>query len=272
MLGIQQMKTIKAKYLSVTEELNALDFLVNAGHYILETENNPFAWKWVTISLHGALYGFAICACKGTNRERVIDFKKESKVWHVLEILPDEVEKKGFPQDLKIKYDPQKKKIVFKGGMSDDVRRLLIELSNNELYQEAINNIYLKSHRLITFNEAIKRCQDPSSMRMTIMSKTLQLSNEQKVSIEILKNLFRNNFEHYIPKAWLIEIHGMPQIAINVLDVIRFLAVETGNHVHLNATQIRKVKSIVNQSKRFLKKSTLYKESLIIKTSRHIMA
>lgn len=266
------MKTVKAKFLRVTEEINALDFLEKAGRFIIETENNSIAWKWVILSLHGALYGFAICACKGTSPERVIDFKRKSKISHALEILPHEIETKGFPQNVKINYDPQKKRVIFKGVMSDDVRRLLVGLSKNDLYQEAINKIYLESHRLISFGEAIKRCQDPSWMQMTIMSRPLQFSNEQKESIEVLKHLLRNNFEHYIPKVWSIEIHGMPQIAIDLLDVIRFLAVETGNYILLNSTQIRKIKSIVYQSKRFLKQSKLYKEALIAEASGYILA
>ncbi|MBW2608304.1 MAG: hypothetical protein JRD05_11785 [Deltaproteobacteria bacterium] len=257
------MKTVKAKFLRVSEEINALDFLEKAGRFILETENNPLAWKWVTISLHGALYGFAICACKGTNPERVIDFKSKHNVFHTLGGLPAEIEKEGFPKNLKIEFNPKKKRIVFKGAMSNDIRNMLLSLSKNPPYQKAINEIYLKSHRLISFDEAIKRCQDPSRMKMTIMSKPLQLTNEQKESIEILKHMLRNNFEHFIPKAWSIEIHGMPQITIDVLDVIRFLAIETGNYILLNSTKIRKVKSIVFQSKRFLKKSKLYKEALV---------
>lgn len=266
------MKTIKAKFLRLTEEKNALDFLEKAGRFILETENNSISWKWVVLSLHGTLYGFAICACKGTNPERVIDFSRKGRVAHELETLPDEIETEGFPQNVKINYDPIKRRIIFKGVMSDKVRRLLIGLSKNDLYQVAINEIYGKSHRLINFGEALKRCQDPSWMQMTLISKPLQLSDQQKESIEILKHLLRNNFEHYIPKAWSIEIHGMPQITIDVLDVIRFLAVETGNYIHLNSTQIRKVKSIVYQSKRFLKKSRLYKEAVLAESSGHILA
>ena len=63
---------IKPKYLRITEELNALDYLEKAYLFIQETESNLLAWKWVVLSLHGALYGFAICACKGTNPENVI--------------------------------------------------------------------------------------------------------------------------------------------------------------------------------------------------------
>lgn len=58
-------------WLSYTDETNALDYLQWAARFIAETEENPEAWKWVILSLHGALYGFAIAACKGTDHESI---------------------------------------------------------------------------------------------------------------------------------------------------------------------------------------------------------
>jgi len=185
---------IRAKWLRLSEETNALDYLEQAYHYIRQTERNVSAWKWVVLTLHGALYGFAICACRGTAPRNVVRTKK---------------------------------------GIE----------------------------KLISFNDALKCCQDPSSMYMTVMSRHLQLSGQQKESIRKLKCELRNNFEHYIPKGWSIEIHGMPQIAIDVLKVIRFLALDTGNYVHLTQAQKKRVKSLIFQSKRILKQSQLYKEA-----------
>ena len=188
---------IKAIYLRLSEEVNALDYLEQAYRYIRQTDTNTIAWKWVVIALHGALYGFTICALKGTN--------------------PDNV--------------------TFKTKKGD---------------------------KLVSFDEALKRCQDSNQMKMTVMSKYLQLSDQQKESIRQLKNTLRNNFEHYKPMGWSIEIHGMPQIAINVLEVISFLALDTGNYVNLTQKQKRRVKSIVFQSKQILKQSQLYKESKLV--------
>jgi hypothetical protein len=189
---------VRPKWLRLSEEINALDYLEQASHYIRQIDTKIIAWKWVVLALHGALYGFAICACKGT--------------------MPDNVA-------LKTKKG---KKMV------------------------------------ITFNEALKRCQDPNWMRMTVMSRHLQLTDQQKKSIWNLKDLLRNNFEHYIPKGWYIELHGMPQIAIDVLDVIRFLALDTGNRIHLTQDQKKKVKRIVFKSKRILKQRQLYKEAKFV--------
>ena len=252
---------IEPRWLRLTEESNALDYLEKASFFIKQTESDNVAWKWVIISLHGALYGFAICACKGTNPERVIDFKRRHKTIQKLEKLPKSIQKPGFPNDVKLKYNSQLKRLEFIGSMPDNVRRKLLKLSNDNNYKLAINKLYSDSHQLISFNRALDRCQNPNFMRMTIMSKELQLTDEQKDSIDILKKEFRNNIEHYIPKAWSIEIHGMPIIAIDVLNVIRFLAIETGNYIQLRQTQIRRLKSLVFQSKKFLRNSTLYKEA-----------
>lgn len=189
---------IEGKFLRLSEEENALDYLRKAHDYISQTGKNVIAWKWVILALHDALYGFAICALKGTNSARVTYQTKRGEV------------------------------------------------------------------RLISFDEALKRCQDSGWMHLTAESKHLQLSDQQKQSIRQLQKTFRNSFVHFIPKGWSIEIHGFPQIAMDILDVIRFLGLDTGNYVNFNKAQMKKVKSSVFQSKRILKKSKLYEEAELV--------
>jgi len=193
-----KQRKIRAKWLRLTEKTNALDYLEKACDFIRQTETNVYAWKWIILALHGALYGFAICACQRANRYNVAFKTKKGK------------------------------------------------------------------EQLIGFDKALELCQNPNWMRMYIFSKHLQLSKQQEESILRLKEL-RNEFEHYIPTSWSIEIHGMPYITIDVLEVIRFLALDTGN-CHLTMTQKKKVKSIVFQRKRILKRSQLYKEAEKIKS------
>ena len=188
---------IKEKWLRFTAETNALDFLEQAGKYIQQTESDLKAWKWVVLSLHGALYGFAICACRSTSQNNIIR-KTKRGIEH-----------------------------------------------------------------LITFDQALNICQDKNWMGSMYGGEPLVLTESQKYSIDILKKSLRNNFEHFKPKGWSIEIHGLPQIAIDVLDVIRFLSVETFRYQHLNQTQKRKIKSIVYQSKKSLKASKLYREFIL---------
>ena len=61
------------KFLRINEETNAIDYLVKADSYIKEAETSDIAWKWVTIALHGALYGFAIAASSGTDSRDVTE-------------------------------------------------------------------------------------------------------------------------------------------------------------------------------------------------------
>ena len=194
-------QNIREKWLRFTAETNALDFLERAGQFIQQTESDIKAWKWVILSLHGALYGFAICACRSTDYENIIRRTK-----------------KGV-------------------------------------------------ERLITLDDAIQICQDKEWMETLYGGKPLILTENQKYSIKMLKKTLRNNFEHFKPKGWSIEIHGLPGIAIDILDIIRFLAVETFRYQHLNQSQRRSIKSIVFQSKKLLKKSTLHQESLLAEES-----
>lgn len=63
---------IEPRFLTFTTESNALDYLEKAFFYIRSVDSDHTAWKWVILSLHGAIYGFAICACKGTNPDNVM--------------------------------------------------------------------------------------------------------------------------------------------------------------------------------------------------------
>lgn len=178
---------LKPKWLEFSEEINALDDLEKAYFFIQKIRQDKKAWKWVILCVYSAMYGFAICALKGTNPDRVIVKTR-------------------------------------------------------------------KGDRLINFGEAIDKCQDPLSMKMTVISKHLQLNDEQKYSIKKISEEFRNNFVHYIPKSWRIEVSGMPAIVKDCLEVIGFLALDTGNYTHLTKNQQRKVKSLIYQSVKILKR------------------
>ncbi len=178
----------KIKTIVFDEQSNAIDYLEKAYFFIKLTQKDPHVWKWVTISLHGALYGFAICACKGTS-------------------------------------------------------------SNNV-------TIKTKKEKLIYFDTALKNCQDSKWVQ-----NPLKLSNQERDSIRKLKDHFRNNFEHFIPKSWIIPISIFPNMSFDVLTVIRFLALKTGIYtdIYFNSNQKKKIKSYIFQSKKILKQNEFYR-------------
>lgn len=183
------------RYLSFTEESNALDYLEKAFFFIREIDHDHTAWKWVILSLHGAIYGFAISACHGSD--------------------PSTVTRKT------------------KGG----------------------------EDRLISFGEALIRCQDPECMNMTVHSQHLVLTDDQKLAIQLLKDNFRNTFEHFIPTNLHISLHGLPGMCLECLPVIEFLALKTGNYTHLSLNERERVSFIVHQSAHILRSCLLYKEA-----------
>jgi hypothetical protein len=69
----------KEAWWRLDEKNNALDYLEMAVRSLMDVERTPWAWKWVCIALHGALYGFGVCALQGTNFELVLKRNKKEK-------------------------------------------------------------------------------------------------------------------------------------------------------------------------------------------------
>jgi hypothetical protein len=174
------------KFLRLTAELNALDYFEKAVFFVRETEKSDVAWKWVAISLHGALYGFLVSASYGTDVTTVLKGK---------------------------------------------------------------DNDYL-----IGFDEALKRCE--SGLGAT----KLTLTNEDRKSIDVLKNILRDNFEHFHPCANSIELHGITAFALNYVRMIEILATEGWVGVRLEADQSR-IRELATEARAILVNSALHLDS-----------
>jgi len=104
-------------YIKYDSELNALDDLEKAVHYISEVDDDPHNWKWVVRCCHSAMYGFAITAAKGSDdlsvvkvtksgHRKLITFDEALKICcqsqgarHALDISNDERKSLRFLQD-----------------------------------------------------------------------------------------------------------------------------------------------------------------------------
>lgn len=65
-------------------------------------------------------------------------------------------------------------------------------------------------------------------MQMYVNSKAFKPKGTQDRSVKKL-NSFRNDFIHFVPKGWAIEVSGFTQIVNDCLDIISFLAFDCGN-------------------------------------------
>lgn len=87
------------------------------------------------------------------------------------------------------------------------------------------------SSQLISIWVALKRAQDPEWIKSRIWN-PLVLSEDERNSInKIIKN-FRNEFEHFGPGSYSIEISGMPMLFLHVTRVIEHLALRTNNIIY----------------------------------------
>lgn len=183
------MKTIKQRknYLVIDERLNGIDYIEKTEFFIRNIESDVYSYKWLFISLHGALYSFAISACRGSNNNLVVE----------------------------------------------------------------------GNGKLISIGKALSYCKDPKIMTKYIFSKHLELTELQQVAIDWLIKGFRNNFQHFKPMGWSINLYSIPNLIFEVLNVVRFLAIDTGNIIFTN-NQRRKIKSHIFQSKKLLKNNKYY--------------
>ena len=77
--------------LTVNAKGNAIDHLTMAVRTLVELRNNPYAWKWALISLHSAIYGFAVCAAASDDGGmNILEKGRLLSFWRVLEICQDE--------------------------------------------------------------------------------------------------------------------------------------------------------------------------------------
>jgi hypothetical protein len=108
-------------------------------------------------------------------------------------------------------------------------------------------NLYkkVKSDRMLCYGHSKKYVATPDHNR----------------SVKKLNEL-RNEFIHFVPKGWSLEVTGLPEICLNCLEVIEFLAWESGNITLYEENQQERVRSAVKNTRKVLTDiTTKYEES-----------
>ena len=175
-------------WLRASEETNALDHLRKVSFFAHQTESDEWAWKWLSISLHGALYGFSISVAKGTDSLSVV-----------------------------------------------------------------------KNGHLIPIWEALNICKELSERNLLIQSSKLVITNKQNDAIKLMTSVLRNEFMHFQPKSWSISLLGLPNMVINIVSVIHWLALESGGGFsRLSEKESAEIKSLCSSITHTMKSTSLY--------------
>jgi len=65
-------------------------------------------------------------------------------------------------------------------------------------------------------------------------------------------NALRNNFIHFIPKGWSLEVSGLPEICLDSLAIINFLGWESGNIIFHKTNMASRAKKALDEAQRIL--------------------
>lgn len=86
---------------------------------------------------------------------------------------------------------------------------------------------FVKVEKLDSFLNLYKKIKS-DLMLFFVHSRKFTPTGPQDRSIKQLNSL-RNQFIHFLPRSWLLEVSGLPQICLDCLKIIEFLAWECGN-------------------------------------------
>ena len=206
------------EYIEFDEIENVIDNLTMVVHFL--NSSFEFKWKWVCIVLHQSLYGLMIMALQGNDPRHTIYDKSN---------------------------DSGKAIALHAEGVNDDVIASCFGVSKKKV-SDWITNPWL-----ISFNEALKRVQRKKYLPFPNNVKPLTLSKEEEISIEKLSKEFRNEFEHFSPKRWAINISGFPKMTRNLLRVILFIALES-NCLTLSNVQEKELSETIEKINDFINK------------------
>ena len=242
-------------FLEITSIDNAIDNL-EMMVFILQTHKTLWRWKWCVIAAHQALYSFTICALEGTapiltvTERDIRNYPKVSPIhiigachaWHVEGSSNAEI------------LDKLDSIAMASGNYS----------VNNQISEATIAKWLTKRPQLIGIREALRRLtanepntgvpfsQDRNDYLLWSHSKRLVLSSAETEAIDSLIADFRNEFEHYMPKSWLIHPDIFPPMLTYVLRVIRFIALGSNNVNYHEDDHEDRVTNALDKIERFL--------------------
>ncbi|WP_158735135.1 hypothetical protein [Alteribacillus sp. YIM 98480] len=206
----------ESNYYRIDELENAVDYLETTLIYLKDTEH-PHRFKWLMISLHGALYGFGVLAIKGTDpTATVYKSLNRSMKKHEIETV----------------YKITKEKYEYMGidYTEDDLKKVALR-ENGQL--EGIWSILERTQMKEYMNKEFER------------SNTLILTDKQESAISKMID-YRNQFMHFIPMAMGFMGDYEKEIVNPVLEVIEFLALESGNILYYQNSE-NKVEQIFEE-------------------------
>ena len=184
------------KFIHFDECQDVLASLEQCAIGLTQVRRSGRAWKWVVISLHSALQGAMVCHLSGTIQLGALTEKssKEMLDWY-------EKDRRGeikYLQDGEDEFGAPKMRTEYKTG------------------NPPIGKVAGAATLLERLGCSEKRLEGGCGG-------VISITEQQKSSFNRLHHL-RNEFTHFRPKGWIIEIGGIEEIIFDILGVLRLIA------------------------------------------------
>jgi hypothetical protein len=119
------------------------------------------------------------------------------------------------------------------------------------------DNVCIKTKngsKLIDFHSAFVYCQDSKRRNISGFCEPIKPSEQQRQAVDRICGEFRNQFMHYQPRLWAIELSGMPDIILHALGVVRMVALEMGCYfVHYECGDAERIAALISEGQGILR-------------------
>ena len=205
-------------WLHINERTVVLASLTCCLRCLSAVSDDPAEWQWAILSMHSTLQSAMACHLTGTAdvgalTQEVIEAMLE---WHERD-RRGEIERINLGKD---KMGILHTKIVKKED-------------------------YPPSKRLAGPKELFKRLYNPHK-RAETAGDILEISNSQRDSFRRL-NEFRHDFTHFTPKGWSIELSGLPDIFLDMLDVLDKISADPWPFRHMEEKEKDQLKKLLEE-------------------------
>lgn len=181
-------------------------------------EEEPAIWKWAVLALHNALQGAMVCHLSGTAQIGALK-DSSAKAW--------------------LEWHERDGRGEIKRSQTgiDEMGLPITRITNQEDLPP--------TDRLADASELFKRLYCPSA-RWEQAGAILEVTKDEKDAFAKLHDL-RNDFSHFTPKGWSIELSGLPQIFLHVASVIEKIANDPWPFRHLKEERRRNLMGTLEQ-------------------------
>ena len=210
-------------FVHTDERLDVLASLEHGALSLLETKRSDRAWKWVVPSLHSALQGAMICHLSGTALVGALTERSATK-WHAW-------------------HERDRRRAI--GRVDDGTGHIGVPRRRDKHPSDK-----LPQDRVADAKELFERLVSPSS-RLESAGGTIVVTCKHRKSFHRLHAL-RNDFTHFSPRGWSIELEFIREAVRDVLDVIAQIEQDDWPFRHMDSEDRVRLREKISELRRLL--------------------